>query len=128
MSRQSDIEALLRAVIAALPDEFEGCRLVSRFAEPLPGPDEWAFNYGGTPNWQPLASMAGAFAAILGESNAQAAADAARYRWLRDGNAFCPEESGVCGGEALDVLCDAGITADRESASEQPTRLDADEP
>ena len=32
--------------------------------------------------------------------------DAVRYRWLRNGNAFVPEEEGVTGGEALDSLID----------------------
>lgn len=36
------------------------------------------------------------------------ARDAERYRHLRDGNAFMPEEQGVHGGEALDKLCDEG--------------------
>lgn len=35
--------------------------------------------------------------------------DAARYRWLRDGNAYAPEESQVSGYDALDALCDEGI-------------------
>lgn len=33
--------------------------------------------------------------------------DAARYRWLRDGNAYAPEENYVTGGEELDKLCDS---------------------
>jgi hypothetical protein len=37
------------------------------------------------------------------------ARDAARYRWLRDGNAYVPEELSVTGGEELDRLCDDGI-------------------
>jgi len=36
--------------------------------------------------------------------------DALRYRWLRDGHAYSPEECGVTGGEDLDAHCDAGIT------------------
>jgi hypothetical protein len=32
--------------------------------------------------------------------------DAERYRWLRDGNAYAPEEEHVRGGEDLDYLCD----------------------
>jgi len=32
--------------------------------------------------------------------------DALRYRWLRDGNGYLPEEHGITGGEALDALCD----------------------
>lgn len=39
----------------------------------------------------------------------QMAHDAARYRWLRDGNAYAPEEEHVHGGEELDKLCDEGI-------------------
>lgn len=34
------------------------------------------------------------------------ARDADRYRWLRDDNAYVPEEEGVRGGEQLDKLCD----------------------
>jgi hypothetical protein len=37
--------------------------------------------------------------------------DAKRYRWLRDGNAYCPEEQEVTGGDDLDALCDAAIAA-----------------
>jgi len=40
--------------------------------------------------------------------------DAQRYKWLRDGNAFAPEEQGISGGEELDQLCD-GYIADRPS-------------
>jgi hypothetical protein len=40
--------------------------------------------------------------------------DAYRYRWLRDGNAYEPEEAGVSGGELLDALCDKGIASARE--------------
>jgi len=36
--------------------------------------------------------------------------DAARYRWLRDGNAYKPEEEFVVGAEELDALCDRGIS------------------
>lgn len=36
--------------------------------------------------------------------------DARRYRWLRDDNAYAPEEAMVRGREALDQLCDEGIT------------------
>lgn len=39
------------------------------------------------------------------------ALDAARYRWLRDGNAYAPEEDCTSGGEDLDHLCDRGIRA-----------------
>ena len=35
--------------------------------------------------------------------------DAQRYRWLRDGNAYAPEEGFARGGEDLDKLCDQGI-------------------
>jgi hypothetical protein len=35
--------------------------------------------------------------------------DAARYRWLRDENAYRPEEMSVTGGERLDKLCDHGL-------------------
>lgn len=34
------------------------------------------------------------------------AADAARYRWLRNNNAYAPEEDSVRGGIELDILCD----------------------
>lgn len=37
--------------------------------------------------------------------------DAMRYRWLRDGNSYAPEEAMVRGGDELDSLCDAGIDA-----------------
>lgn len=35
--------------------------------------------------------------------------DAARYRWLRDGNAYAPEEAEVTGGDALDRLIDDAL-------------------
>jgi hypothetical protein len=35
--------------------------------------------------------------------------DAERYRWLRAGNAYAPEEWLVQGDESLDMLCDEGI-------------------
>lgn len=35
--------------------------------------------------------------------------DAERYRWLRDGNAYAPEESSTRGGEDLDDLVDAAL-------------------
>ncbi len=35
--------------------------------------------------------------------------DALRYRWLRDGNAYRPEEECITGGEELDELCDKAI-------------------
>lgn len=41
------------------------------------------------------------------------AKDAARYRWLRDDNAYVPEEEGVRGGEDLDRLCDDGRAPNR---------------
>jgi hypothetical protein len=41
-------------------------------------------------------------------------ADAARYRWLRDDNAYAPEEALVRGGEELDKLCDDGIARSGE--------------
>lgn len=44
-------------------------------------------------------------------------ADADRYRWLRDDNAYAPEEACVHGGDDLDELCDYGITLGRGSAS-----------
>lgn len=40
--------------------------------------------------------------------------DARRYRWLRDGNAFAPEEEYVDGGDELDELCDKGIAEDQD--------------
>jgi hypothetical protein len=40
------------------------------------------------------------------------ALDAARYRWLRRGNAYAPEERCVTGGDALDALCDEGLRDD----------------
>lgn len=36
-------------------------------------------------------------------------ADAARYRWLRRGHAYRPEEAGIRGGVDLDRLCDDGM-------------------
>lgn len=41
--------------------------------------------------------------------------DAMRYRWLRDGNAYMPEEQHIKGGEDLDTLCDEEIAADLEA-------------
>ncbi len=35
--------------------------------------------------------------------------DARRYRFLRDGNGYLPEEEMVRGGDELDALCDYGI-------------------
>lgn len=40
------------------------------------------------------------------ERLAQAEKDAARYRWLRDGHAYWPEEHYIRGGDALDELVD----------------------
>lgn len=37
--------------------------------------------------------------------------DAARYRWLRDSNAYEPEEAGVVGGIELDDLIDTAMQA-----------------
>jgi len=49
------------------------------------------------------------------EARALAAeADAARYQWLRNGNAYAPEEAMVEGGDELDRLCDAAIRAQGE--------------
>jgi len=39
--------------------------------------------------------------------------DAARYRWLRDGNAYAPEEDGVRGDDDLDKLCDAALAEEK---------------
>jgi hypothetical protein len=41
--------------------------------------------------------------------------DAARYRWLRDGNAYYPEEQMVRGGAELDELIDDAIAEDEET-------------
>ena len=35
--------------------------------------------------------------------------DARRYRWLRSGNAYAPEEWGLTGGEKLDQWIDESI-------------------
>jgi hypothetical protein len=40
--------------------------------------------------------------------------DAARYRWLRDDNAYAPEEGHVRGGEELDALCDEGLAEEAD--------------
>lgn len=40
--------------------------------------------------------------------------DAARYRWLRDGNGYAPEEGFARGGAYLDRLCDEGIRDAKE--------------
>lgn len=39
--------------------------------------------------------------------------DAERYRWLRDGNAYVPEECGATGGDFLDGIVDCGIREDK---------------
>lgn len=49
------------------------------------------------------------------ESKNALAADAARYQWLRAGNAYTPEESHVRGGDGLDALCDKGISWSKEN-------------
>lgn len=46
------------------------------------------------------------------------AKDAARYRWLRAGNAYAPEENMVMGGEELDHLCDDGISSSQPPSGE----------
>jgi hypothetical protein len=51
-----------------------------------------------------------ATAEVLAARVDAAEANAARYLWLRDGNAFAPEEEGIRGGEELDALCDQGRT------------------
>lgn len=43
--------------------------------------------------------------------------DAARYRWLRDGNAYRPEELSVTGGDDLDSLCDDGLAGGNGSGT-----------
>jgi hypothetical protein len=40
---------------------------------------------------------------------ADALRDAARYQWLRAGNAYRPEEEYIDGGEELDQLCDIAM-------------------
>lgn len=40
--------------------------------------------------------------------------DAIRYRWLRDGNAYEPEEAGVIGGIELDDLIDTAMQSAQE--------------
>lgn len=60
------------------------------------------------PGWNPVGDMM---------------ADAARYRWLRDDNAYAPEEAYVRGGEDLDALCDAGMRRDAEPPPPKPPRF-----
>jgi hypothetical protein len=48
--------------------------------------------------------------ALLAE-RLSATEDAKRYRWLRAGNAYVPEEEMCEGGAGLDELCDEGIAA-----------------
>jgi hypothetical protein len=45
----------------------------------------------------------------LMERDRAATEDAKRYRWLRAGNAYAPEEALCTGGEELDELCDRGL-------------------
>lgn len=59
-------------------------------------------------------SMAGALAIAFGLEH-NYAKDAARYRWLRAGNAYIPEEWSCTGGEALDDLCDGQIAEEEKS-------------
>jgi hypothetical protein len=40
--------------------------------------------------------------------------DARRYRWLRDDNAYAPEEAQARGGIELDKLCDEGTANDQD--------------
>jgi hypothetical protein len=42
--------------------------------------------------------------------------DAARYRWLRDDNAYWPEEQGITGGMDLDASIDEAIAAAKGEA------------
>jgi hypothetical protein len=42
--------------------------------------------------------------------------DAARYRWLRNGNGYAPEEAYARGGRDLDRLCDQGIRENKAIA------------
>jgi hypothetical protein len=45
------------------------------------------------------------------EAYEQICKNAKRYLWLRNGNAYVPEEQGVTGGDDLDALID-GMPAD----------------
>lgn len=49
-----------------------------------------------------------------GNSNFADALDAKRYRWLRNENAYVPEEIGVTGGHRLDNLCDQAIAEEQK--------------
>lgn len=49
-----------------------------------------------------------ALASRSAKLDADLVADATRYRWLRNGNAYRPEEEMIRGGDDLDVLCDEG--------------------
>lgn len=40
--------------------------------------------------------------------------DAKRYAWLRDGNAYAPEEESIRGGQELDELCDQALAPEPE--------------
>lgn len=48
------------------------------------------------------------------------AQDAARYRWLRNGNGYVPEEEGVTGWEDLDQLCDEGLAESEAQGGGDP--------
>lgn len=50
------------------------------------------------------------------------AQDAARYRWLRAGNGYAPEENYARGGTQLDALCDDGL---REATCQSDSTADA---
>jgi hypothetical protein len=45
--------------------------------------------------------------------------DAGRYRWLRDGNAYVPEEQCIVGGEPLDQCIDAAMQASGRTALDE---------
>jgi hypothetical protein len=55
------------------------------------------------------AAYKGARLAMTDAEIERLALDAARYRWLRDDNAYAPEEAAIPGGEDLDELCDESI-------------------
>jgi hypothetical protein len=63
---------------------------------------------------QPHDVRAKKVAAAIYAERARANKDAERYRWLRDGNAYVPEEQMCTGGEYLDEICDEGIAAIRQ--------------
>lgn len=66
------------------------------------------------------------FAALLLESEyGRLARDARRYAWLRDHNAYIPEEAICPGGAELDRLCDEAIAA---SGWTGPVTADGQEP